>query len=92
MDMDEMRRSYGDGQYPAYAWPGGYPLAYMTADGGCLCPDCANSKEAREALADCPDDRQWLVTSWFIHYEGAPITCDNCGGQIESAYGEVGED
>ena len=30
------------GQYPAYAWPGGYPVYYVTADSGVLCPKCAN--------------------------------------------------
>jgi len=62
---------------PAYAWPGGYPLVYVDGGGSYLCADCAN----REGYTD-------PVTSVFIHYEGDPVTCDDCGTQIESAYGE----
>ena len=76
------------GKLPACAWPGGYPVLYITADCGTLCPDCANSDEARFALADCPDDRQWLIAAYYIHWEGPPETCDHCGKQVESAYGD----
>ena len=28
------------GTIPHYAWPGGYPLEYVTNDGSILCPEC----------------------------------------------------
>lgn len=83
-----------DGTLPAYAWPGGYPVTYLCADGGTLCPACANGENgslASESLdPDCPDDNQWRLVGQDIHYEGEPIVCDHCGASVESAYGEEG--
>jgi hypothetical protein len=91
-----------DGKLPAFAWPGGAPLVYMTADGGELCPACANGENGSEAYTtghepsfddgstyDAPD---WHVVGYSIHEEGAPIRCDHCGAEVESAYGIPGED
>ena len=74
-----------EGELPAYAWPGGYPLYYLTADNGTLCPNCANMPEPRHAT---PDEKQWHVVAQGCHWEGAPIECDHCGAEIESAYGD----
>ena len=69
------------GQLPAYAWPGGYPILYLDKDNNVLCPDCANA-------ADCDPE----PTGWFIHYEGTPVYCDDCGNPTESTYGDLGID
>jgi hypothetical protein len=81
-----------DGTYPAFAWPGGYPIYYLAADNGCFCPDCANGKNGSLCQfptldPECPDDRQWRIVGQDVHWEGEPIICDNCGAAIESAYG-----
>jgi hypothetical protein len=66
-----------DGKLPAYA-EGGYPMVYMDRDGSQLCTDCAS----RDV-----DDGQ-AVTHGDVYWEGAAITCDDCGtNRIESAYG-----
>ena len=83
------------GKLPAYAWPGGYQITYLCADGGELCPDCANGENgslASESLIDHnPDDpssAQWRIVSGAVFWEGPPILCDHCGARIESAYGD----
>jgi len=81
--LDGLRDS--SGQLLAYAWPGGYPVLYLAADGGVLCPECANSKDCREAEEG---DTQWRIISGDIHWEGPPAICDNCNKAIESAYGD----
>lgn len=73
-----------DGKLPSWAWPGGYPIYYLCADGGILCPKCANLPDV--ASAD-PLDKQWYLEASGIHWEGAPLTCDHCNATIESAYG-----
>jgi len=73
-----------DGTYPAYAWPGGYPLLYTTADGSLLCPACANS----DGQEDDPDDPQWHIVAQDVIWEGPPTYCDHCSAEIESAYGD----
>lgn len=82
------------GKLMSYAWPGGYPIYYLTEDSGVLCPNCANGDNGSEAHTEsedcdhCPDDRQWLIVAADIHWEGPPMDCDHCGGEIESAYGD----
>ncbi len=70
---------------PSYTCLGGYPLYYICADAGILCPNCANSDDVRDADAD---DKQWRVVGVDVHYEGQPLTCDHCNTAIESAYGD----
>ncbi len=74
------------GELPTYAWPGGYPIFYVTADNGVLCAsdECANGPEARDTDAD----DQWRIVAADIHYEGAQLVCDHCNGTIDSAYGD----
>ncbi|HEX7120613.1 MAG TPA: hypothetical protein VF212_17605 [Longimicrobiales bacterium] len=76
-----------DGTLISYAWPGGYPVVYLTKDGGVLCPDCANMAE-REGLSGDPHDPQWHIVAYAIHFEGSRHYCDHCGAEIESAYGD----
>jgi hypothetical protein len=77
-----------DGTLPAFTWPGGYPLYYLCADGGTLCPACANGENGSEAseAADAPAD--WRLVAQDVHWEGPPLSCDHCGAAVESAYGD----
>jgi hypothetical protein len=80
-----------NGNLPAYAWPGGYPIYYLCADNGVLCPNCANKESAvrpAEQHPDYPDYDQWRIVAGDINWEDADLTCDNCDTRIESAYGD----
>lgn len=66
------------GELPALAFPGAYPLYYI-AERDILCSECATKR-----VED--------VTAHDIHWEGVPMICDDCNGQIESAYGELEEE
>ena len=72
---------------PAYAWPGGYPIFYLTADNGVLCSDCANMAVHEEIAFDF-SDKQWYLIDYDINYEDECLYCDHCGDHIESAYGD----
>jgi hypothetical protein len=79
------------GKFPAYAWPGGYPLIYLCADGGILCPACANNANGSEAYAGdyVPErGRDWHMIGADVYWEGPPMQCDHCNKAIESAYGD----
>jgi hypothetical protein len=69
------------------AWPGGYPIYFLTADGEPLCPHCveANRQEIEAAMDG------WEVVGSDIHWEGEPLICAHCYVEIESAYGPVEE-
>lgn len=71
-----------NGTLPIYVWPGGYPIYYLDEGNNVLCPGCANK----------PDEYTWGLVAAGIHWEGEPITCDDCGCEIESAYGPVEDD
>ena len=80
-----------NGNLPAYAWPGGYPIYYVCADNGVLCPQCANTEPSvREAdkHPDYPDYDQWRIVAGEVNWEDSNLTCDNCNQRIESAYSD----
>lgn len=85
------------GELIKYAWPGGYPVIYLAQDGEVFCPDCANGKNDSDAYVEGtrPEedrDEQWEICGGDIYYEGDPIPCVHCNGEIESAYGPLEDD
>ena len=48
-----------------YAWPGGYPLYLLCADGEVLCPDCAKKewKQVAYATKHPGTDKQWEIAA-----------------------------
>jgi hypothetical protein len=75
-------REQHNGELPAFAWPGGYPMLYLTACNGILCADCATKHT----------DERDPVEAWDIHWEGPPESCEECNREIESAYGDPAEE
>ncbi len=71
-----------------YAWPGGYPIFAITADYGCLCKKCVEDELSLIEKADEDSDQQWQLLALEINWEDSDLHCDNCGNQIESAYGD----
>lgn len=41
----ETLRNSETGEFPAYAWPGGYAIAYVADDGELICATCVNTQE-----------------------------------------------
>ena len=72
-----------------YAWPGGYPLAAITADGGCLCADCVK-KEWRQICAESFQNTNcgFRIAGVDVNWENPDLYCDHCGKKMESAYGD----
>ena len=73
----------------AYAWPGGYPLFFITSDGAALSFDSAreNLPQVIWSIANGVNDG-WRVVACDINYEDGDLTCDHSGKQIESAYAD----
>jgi len=74
-----------NGNLPAYAWPGGYPMFYLAKDNGVLCPKCAN-----EFNPERDNDSQLEPVAYDVNYEDASLFCEHCNTRIESAYNEDG--
>jgi hypothetical protein len=80
-------------ELPAYAWPGGYPILYVFADGGACCPACANRNIADIDSANRGEGRRnshggWALGGWDVNYEDADLHCDHCGKPIDAAYAD----
>lgn len=75
-------------RYP-YAWPGGYPKALITADGGCLCAGCA-AKEFKLICAESFENTScgFRVAGVDVNWENTDLHCDHCGKEMECAYSE----
>lgn len=70
-----------NGKLPAYAWPGGYPLFYLAADNGTLCPKCAN-----EYTPDRDNEEQLKPVECDVNWEDVDLFCEHCNAKIECAY------
>jgi len=72
-----------------YAWPGGYPVMLVLADGACLCFDCYKSQYGSIAgeIGDSYNTG-WKPAGVDINYEDTDCYCAHCNKQIESAYGD----
>lgn len=56
-----------------------YPLIFVNKQGEVICETCAREKDFRELQEEFV---------WDVFYEGAPMQCDSCNEEIESAYGD----
>jgi len=68
-----------------FAWPGGYPLALLMADGEVI---DARAARANYRLIRRAQARDWTPVEVFIHWEGEPLICAESGRAIDSAYGD----
>lgn len=73
-----MRHILEAGKLPAYAWPGGYPLFYLTDQNSILCPEHANVED------EYSDE---TLEAYDVNYEDSDLWCEH-GHRIESAYAE----
>lgn len=89
MTVDEFDKELQTGKY---AWPGGYPKYFVTADGGALSFDAAKEEadQIRDAIRD-NDNSGWRVIGVDINWEDPDLICDHTGERIESAYAEPEE-
>jgi len=76
-------------RHGAFAWPGGYPMYFITDDGAAL--SFATVKAEWSNVCDsirreCSDG--WRVIAVDINYEDGDLIDDHSGERIESAYGD----
>lgn len=75
-----------------YAWPGGYPVYTVMADGELLCADCAR-QNYRQIVGDtlARFGGSWRAAGAGVKWEGPVEHCCNCGKDLDSAYGNPDE-
>lgn len=79
-------------EYGPYAWPGGYPMYFITSDGGALSFEAAEA-EASSVIDSIQNNHSdgWRIVARDVNWEDTSLTCDHTGKRIESAYGEDDE-
>ena len=75
-----------------HAWPGGYPIVLVCADGEMASVAALARKENRDALRRAMADIQYRANerpmyAW-VYFEGPDAVCAYTGEIIESAYGD----
>ena len=72
-----------------YAWPSGYPVYIVMADGELFCRECARSEYKLIADSTRTDRKDgWTASGTMILWEGTDNYCAHCNRELESAYGE----
>lgn len=73
-----------------YAWPGGYPMYFITADGAALSFKAAEAEKAQivDALLHGQRSSGWYAEAVDVNWEDGDLYCDHTGERIESAYAE----
>lgn len=61
-----------------FTWPGGYTHLALVDDSDVICHPC---------LMNSDEDQAHL----FVHWEGPPLFCNNCGAELVSEYGDPEE-
>ncbi len=84
--ISDFRKAMRDGPY---AWPGGYPMFFITSDGAPLSFEAAKAERRNilEAIAN-KDGSGWRIVALDINWEDPDLYCDHTGKRIESAYAE----
>lgn len=85
--VSDFRKAYKSGPY---AWPGGYPMYFGTADGAVL--SWAAAKECRSQIIRAIGSNDiasgWRIVNVYINWEDGSLYCDHTGDRIPSAYAE----
>lgn len=76
-----------------YAWPGGYPLYFIAADGEALSFQAVreNLKEVMRATCFPYYGKDWRIVGADINWEDEHLYCAHSNERIPSAYGESDE-
>ena len=85
MDTKTLKQALRNGPY---AWPGGYPMYFITSDGAALSFEavCENYRSCLWSMRHGVSDG-WRIVGVGINWEDVSLTCDRTGKPIESAYG-----
>lgn len=85
IELAKLRAANG-GELPEYAWPGGYPIAYIVDDCDACCAQCANGSNGAQ-FHEITTDSQWRLTGFDVNYENpSGEHCCHCNKILECAY------
>ena len=84
MNTQQVKEALRSGKY---AWPGGYPMYFITSDGEALSFDAVISNWYQVCYAMRNDlNDGWRVIAIDINYEDPDLYCADTNEKIECAY------
>ena len=87
MTLSEIKTALRSGPY---AWPGGYPIYFITADGAALSFKAVRNEWRNIVWAHLHNNKTcgWFIEGIDINWEDSTLYCDHTNERIESAYAE----
>ena len=73
-----------------YAWPGGYPLYFLAADGSALSFEAVRLeiRQVMCAMRHPGTDRDWQIVAVDVNWEDSELFCAHTGQLIPCAYSD----
>lgn len=86
-NISDFRRAMRNGPY---AWPGGYPLYFVCADGEALSFKAARAERRNilQAIAHNDTRSGWFVVGVDVNWKDGELVCAHSGERIQSAYAD----
>jgi hypothetical protein len=76
-------------EHGPYAWPGGYPVYFVMADGEAMSFDAVKAERSRiEAEFLDASDKAWQPVALEVNWEDSELYCAHTNARIESAYAD----
>jgi hypothetical protein len=91
MEIRTVQQFRGAVQYGPYAWPGGYPLFFLTDEGEALSFEALDEPDVTEAIERAIEHGLrdgWRVVGVAINWEDSDLRCAHTGERIPSAYAD----
>ena len=87
MTLLDIKRQLRSGPY---AWPGGYPVYFVTSDGAALSFKAVRAEWRNIVSAHLTADTHcgWHIAGADINWEDSNLYCDHTNERIESAYAD----
>jgi hypothetical protein len=87
MNLLELKQALRAGPF---AWPGGYPLYFLAADGSALSFDAVRGeiRQVIRALRHPGTDRDWKIVGVDVNWEDEYLFCVHTGQLIPCAYSD----
>lgn len=85
--ISDLRKAFRHGPY---AWPGGYPVYFVMADGEALSFAAAKAERRQmlDAMTGAGWGDMWTPVALEVNWEDGQLVCAHSGERIESAYAE----
>ena len=87
MNLAEIKTALRQGPY---AWPGGYPMFFITSDGAALSFNAVRDEWRNIVGAHLTDAAAsgWHIAAVDVNWEDPDLYCDHTSQRIESAYAD----